>query len=139
MYAVAVEGWNDLAVLVDSTQLSELKCSRESEGLASHGWSCLFRMMPHLCMFETREVSFSIPIEAISGWLHPDRPIRSLRLGIYGDFSPCKNVALDFKKMRPLPSIVETLFPAFGTSNQHDVLVTDVERAPASGRRFGKG
>ena len=58
VYAIVVKGWNDLAVLVDSTQLSEMECSQESGGLASHGWSCLFSSMPHLCIFDTPEVSY---------------------------------------------------------------------------------
>ena len=57
VYVIVVEGWSDLAVLMDSTQLPQLECSQESEGVVSHGWSCLFSTMPHLCTFDTPDVS----------------------------------------------------------------------------------
>ncbi|CAM9235847.1 unnamed protein product, partial [Laminaria digitata] len=56
VYAIVVEGWSDLAVLMDSTQLPQLECSQESEGLVSRGWSCLFSNIPHLCTFDTPEM-----------------------------------------------------------------------------------
>ncbi|CAM9114923.1 unnamed protein product [Laminaria digitata] len=55
VYGFVVEGWSDLALLVDGAQLSRLECSQESEGLVSHGWSCLFSSMPHLCIFNSTE------------------------------------------------------------------------------------
>ena len=57
VYALAVEGWSDLALIIGDNQLRELECSSESNGLVSHGWSCLFSSMPHLCVFNTPEVS----------------------------------------------------------------------------------
>ena len=58
VYELVVEGWSDLAVKVDNTQLPLLlECSQESRKLASHGWSCPFRSMPHVCTFNSTEVS----------------------------------------------------------------------------------
>ena len=57
VYALAVEGWVDMTVVVDDHQMSHVECGDESEGKASTGWECLFLPTPHLCTFESDVVS----------------------------------------------------------------------------------
>lgn len=56
VYAIAVEDWRDLGVIITSDQMNHLECSRESRGHASIGWDCIFTPMPHLCIFDSDEV-----------------------------------------------------------------------------------
>ena len=56
VYAIAVEGWSDLSLVCTPSQLGNLNCFNEREGVASTGWGCLFTDMPHLCKFNKNEV-----------------------------------------------------------------------------------
>lgn len=52
-----VQGRNDLAiVLANDRVLGSVQCRSQSDGIASVGWPCLFRPMPHVCVFESEEV-----------------------------------------------------------------------------------
>eukprot|EP00904_Undaria_pinnatifida_P007288 jgi/Undpi1/368/HiC_scaffold_1.g00364.m1 len=55
VYGLVVEGWTDVALFVDSDQLTGLECSKESGGNATSGFSCLFDSMPHLCPVNSTE------------------------------------------------------------------------------------
>ncbi|CAM9749320.1 unnamed protein product [Ascophyllum nodosum] len=55
VYAIAVENWNDMAVVFSPRQLSRVECHEESDGEASVGWDCMFSPMPHLCTFQDSE------------------------------------------------------------------------------------
>lgn len=59
VYALAVEKWNDLAVVIEAHQMSNVDCREESLGVASTGWDCLFLPMPHLCTFPTETVRYA--------------------------------------------------------------------------------
>lgn len=59
VYALAVEHWADLAVIIDDNQMNYVECSEESMNQASWGWDCLFIPMPHLCTFPADEVKKS--------------------------------------------------------------------------------
>lgn len=56
VYALAVERWSDLSVVIAPNQLEHIECSEESRGEASTGWDCLFSPMPNLCTFHDAEV-----------------------------------------------------------------------------------
>lgn len=65
VFAVLVESWaagilqgdSDLAVMLASEHaLGSVRCPSQSDGAASLGWSCLFRPMPHVCVFDNEEV-----------------------------------------------------------------------------------
>lgn len=57
VYALSVEKWSDMTVVVDENQMKHLDCVQESSGEAETGWDCLFAPMPHLCTFPSAEVS----------------------------------------------------------------------------------
>ena len=60
VYAIAVENWNDMAVVFSPRQLSRVECHEESDGEASVGWDCMFSPMPHLCTFQDSEVCVNL-------------------------------------------------------------------------------
>lgn len=47
----------DISVVGSSPYLAHVECSFESKGQESSGWPCLFRPIPHMCTFDSREVS----------------------------------------------------------------------------------
>lgn len=52
-----VRGHIDLAVVLEDTRvLSSVECLSQSDGIASVGWPCIFRPMPHVCVFDVEEV-----------------------------------------------------------------------------------
>eukprot|EP00903_Cladosiphon_okamuranus_P005843 g5784.t1 len=54
VYALAVEGWKDLSVIIDDGQMAHVECGYRSPGKRTpKGWECLFQPMPHLCTFGT--------------------------------------------------------------------------------------
>ncbi|CAM9400430.1 unnamed protein product, partial [Hapterophycus canaliculatus] len=55
VYALAVEGWSDMAVVISPDQMGHVECGERSEGEALVGWDCLFRPMSHLCTFPSDE------------------------------------------------------------------------------------
>lgn len=57
VYALSVEKWSDMTVVVDENQMKRVNCVEESGGEAQTGWDCLFTPMPHLCTFPSAEVS----------------------------------------------------------------------------------
>ena len=57
-YYLAVQEWSDLSLISKNNQFQSLNCFNESGGVVSHGWGCLFRSMPHVCVFDTTEVRF---------------------------------------------------------------------------------
>ena len=57
VYYLAVEDWNDISLICDDNQFQSMNCFHASGGLVSHGWGCLFSSMPHMCVFDTAEVS----------------------------------------------------------------------------------
>ena len=57
VYYLAVQEWSDLSLISEDSQFQSLNCFNESGGLVSHGWGCLFSSMPHVCVFDTAEVS----------------------------------------------------------------------------------
>eukprot|EP00903_Cladosiphon_okamuranus_P007639 g7408.t1 len=93
VYALAVEKWDDLAVVVDAHQMSHVDCSKESLRLASKGWDCLFLPMPHLCTFSTetawmhhivskhlprRDLAEAISLEQDAVRYHPEQIVSAL-------------------------------------------------------------
>lgn len=57
VYAIAVEDWADLAVVIEEHQMAHVECGERSPGDAvTEGWNCLFLPMPHLCTFDTGAV-----------------------------------------------------------------------------------
>lgn len=59
VYALAVEHWIDIAVIIADDQMRYVECDTQSLGQASTGWGCLFLPMPHLCTFPTDEVKIT--------------------------------------------------------------------------------
>ncbi|CAN0487292.1 unnamed protein product, partial [Ectocarpus sp. 8 AP-2014] len=55
VYALSVEKWSDMTVVVDENQMKQVDCGEESGGEAQTGWGCLFKPMPHLCTFPSAE------------------------------------------------------------------------------------
>ncbi|CAM9692366.1 unnamed protein product [Scytosiphon promiscuus] len=55
VYAIAVEGWSDMAVVISPDQMGKVECGERSNGKAFVGWDCLFNPMPHLCTFRSDE------------------------------------------------------------------------------------
>ncbi|CAB1104168.1 GT23 [Ectocarpus sp. CCAP 1310/34] len=55
VYALSVEKWSDMTVVVDENQMKQVDCEEESGGEAQAGWDCLFKPMPHLCTFPSAE------------------------------------------------------------------------------------
>lgn len=58
VYALAVEKWSDMAIVIDERQLGRVECIDESLRIASTGWQCLFLPMPHLCTFPNETVRY---------------------------------------------------------------------------------
>lgn len=65
VFAVLSESWvagvlqgdSDRAVVLGADHaLGSVRCPSQSDGVASVGWSCLFRPMPHVCVFDSEEV-----------------------------------------------------------------------------------
>lgn len=57
VYAIAVEDWTDMAVIIDEHQMGRVECGdRSHRGEATTGWACMFLPMPHVCTFDTMEV-----------------------------------------------------------------------------------
>ncbi|CAM9350478.1 unnamed protein product, partial [Laminaria digitata] len=54
-HLLAVEDWSEISLICDDTQFQSLNCSSESGGLVSQGWGCLFRSIPHMCVFDTAQ------------------------------------------------------------------------------------
>lgn len=67
VYALAVEKWDDLAVMIDAQQLGHVRCRKESARVASTGWECLFLPMPHLCTFPTETVRYAAQLKVLPG------------------------------------------------------------------------
>ncbi|CAN0312629.1 unnamed protein product [Ectocarpus sp. 12 AP-2014] len=55
VYALSVEKWSDMTVVVDENQMKQVDCGEESGGEAQAGWDCIFKPMPHLCTFPLAE------------------------------------------------------------------------------------
>lgn len=55
VYALSVEKWNDLALVIEPGQLDHVDCTEHSDGHATQGWNCLFDPMPHVCVFDTNQ------------------------------------------------------------------------------------
>lgn len=53
VYALAVEEWTDMAVVIDGHQMTHVECGDKSPANTTSGWRCLFQPMPHLCTFDT--------------------------------------------------------------------------------------
>eukprot|EP00752_Nemacystus_decipiens_P018203 g16332.t1 len=54
VYAIAVEEWTDMAVVVDDHQMANVECGdKDPDNGTTKGWDCLFMPMPHLCTFDT--------------------------------------------------------------------------------------
>lgn len=52
-----LRGHIDLAVVLEESHvLSSVECLSQSDGIASVGWPCIFRPMPHVCFFGVEEV-----------------------------------------------------------------------------------
>lgn len=71
VYALAVEGWSDLALLSDPSEFGAVECHGESGGEADRGWRCLFSEMPHLCQFDSSEVSMLLARQLMSDFCPP--------------------------------------------------------------------
>ncbi|CAN0543525.1 unnamed protein product [Ectocarpus sp. 12 AP-2014] len=55
VYALSVEKWSDMTVVVDENQMKQVDCGEESGGEAQAGWDCIFKPMSHLCTFPSAE------------------------------------------------------------------------------------
>ncbi|CBJ33653.1 Alpha-(1,6)-fucosyltransferase, family GT23 [Ectocarpus siliculosus] len=55
VYALSVEKWSDMTVVVGENQMKWVDCGEESGGEAQTGWDCIFKPMPHLCTFPSAE------------------------------------------------------------------------------------
>lgn len=55
VYGLAVKRWTDVAVITPAGQLDFVKCTAEN-GAALSGFDCLFKPMPHVCTFSSKEV-----------------------------------------------------------------------------------
>lgn len=66
VYYLSVNEWSEISLISDDSQFLSLNCFNESGGLVSHGgWGCLFNSVPHMCVFDTAEVSFGKPFKYI--------------------------------------------------------------------------
>ena len=60
VYAIAVEEWTDMAVVIDDRQMAYVECGdKDPNNATTKGWDCLFRPMPHVCTFGSIEVNKS--------------------------------------------------------------------------------
>ena len=45
-----------MSVITDRREFRKLNCFKESGGVVAQGWGCLFRSMPHMCVFDRTKV-----------------------------------------------------------------------------------
>lgn len=58
VYAIVVDGERDMALIHNRNDGLQFGCSTEEDGQVEETWwSCIFRSMPHLCVFESVEVT----------------------------------------------------------------------------------
>lgn len=59
VYAIAVQKWNDVAIMSPPGALDALKCMGDY-GVPVEGYYCLFRPMPHVCSFDKEKVRLTM-------------------------------------------------------------------------------
>lgn len=66
VWTLSVKQWEDVALVNDPSLMDQLDCTKYSNGQVSSGWNCLFSPMPHLCEFNSTEVSARVILSACS-------------------------------------------------------------------------